>query len=132
MRNCKILSIFILFMLLATLGQSLATAQEPQPKILPDSPQPRGGYVTAHPYRWEKVIDNNGTHWLAVWSGTYGHNQHYVPGDWQTCYSGYGCISSWTWWLSNPESKLGVPGTWRSIHPGAKNLNNYTATVYMQ
>ncbi len=92
-------------------------------------PQPYGWWSTAHPYRWEYV---EGGHWLAVWACTHAYNQHYVPGDWQTCASGYGCISSWTWWQQYPEAKLGVPSHWRSIWPGAQNLNNYVATCYFQ
>jgi len=88
-------------------------------------PQPQGWWGTANPYRWEYV---EGGHWLAVWACTHAYNQHYIPGDWQTCASGYGCISNWTWWMQYPEAKLGVPSHWRSLWLGAQNLNNYIAT----
>lgn len=115
MGKVRVLLLFVLVALL--LGASLSTALGQEPEW----------WATTHPYRWEYV---EGGHWLAVWSGTYGHNQHFVPGDWQTCFSGYGCISSWTWWLLYPESKLGVPSTWRSVWPGAQNLSNYIATCW--
>jgi hypothetical protein len=116
MNRIKILSIFVLVVLLLSASLSTALSQEP-----------KGWWATTNPYRWEYV---EGGHWLAVWSGTHGYDQHFVPGDWQTCFSGYGCIDSWTWWLLYPESKLGVPSTWRSVWPGAKNLNNYIATCW--
>jgi len=131
MRRIKFLSVLVLLVLLLGTGPGTAMAQNPP---LIDSPaggfappQPEGFWGTAHPYRWEYV---EGGHWLAVWRLWWCYDQHFVPGDWQTCYSGYGCIDQWTWWLSYPESKLGVPSTWRSIHPGAQILSNYIATGY--
>ncbi len=123
MRKLKLVSLFVLLALLLSAAPA-AIAQQPANR--PGPPQPQW-WATTHPYRWEYV---EGGHWLAVWGGTDGYDQHYVPGDWQTCFSGYGCIDSWTWWLKYPESKLGVPSTWRSTWPGATNLNNYIATCW--
>lgn len=132
MRKVKIVSVFALLALFLSIGASAIQAQEPPPitptatKPRPSGPQPLW-WATTHPYRWENPSPGE---WLAVWGGSDGHDQHYVPGDWQTCASGHGCIDSWTWWLQYPESKLGVPSHWRSIWPGAKNLNNYIATCW--
>jgi len=115
----KLLALLVL--LLAAVPEGVG-AQGPQP-LTP--PQPMS-WANFSPQNWEYV---DGGHWLAVWSASNCYNQHYTPGDWQTCGSGYGCISNWTWWLSNP-SKLGVPSTWRSVWPGAQTLNNYIATCY--
>lgn len=124
MRKLKLLLVFTLLVLLLSTGPGVVLAKKSADG--PTPPQPKW-WATTHPYRWEAV---NEEHFLAVWSGTHGHNQHYVPGDWQTCFSGYGCIGSWTWWLLYPESKLGVPSTWLSLWPGAENLDNYIATCW--
>ena len=132
MCKSKLVLLFMLLVLLLIVGLSAALAQEPPPgdsTVAPELPPPQPlWWATTHPYRWEEVDG----HYLAVWSGIYCHNQHYVPGDWQTCFSGYGCIDSWTWWLKYPESKLGVPSHWRDYWPlsDAKNLNNYIATCW--
>jgi hypothetical protein len=94
------------------------------------SVQPLGYWVNAHSYRWEEVNDNGDTHWLAVWRLWWCYDQQFVPGYLLTCWSGWECIDNWTWWLHHPESKLGVPSTWRGIQPGAQNLSNYLATGY--
>jgi hypothetical protein len=127
MRWAKIIFILLVLALqLLGIGTKAALAAGPQP-FAPPKPEWWAGFT---PYRWEHVIDQKGDHWLAVWGEIQCYDQHYTPGDWQTCDSGYGCISNWTWWLQTPESKLGVPSTWRSIWPGAQDLNNYTATCY--
>ncbi len=122
MRWFKFLALLVL--LLAAVPEGV-NAQGPRPStgLAPLS------WASFSPASWEEVYDQNGHHWLADWNVSYCYDQHYTPGDWQTCESGYGCISSWTWWLNNP-SKLGVPETWRSIWPGAQTLSNYIATCY--
>ena len=108
----------------ATAGRWVGSGDGPRVTREPVPPQPE---LLVSPYRWEYV---EGGHWLVVWGQIQCYDQHFVPGDWQTCGSGYGCISNWTWWLKYPESKLGVPSTWRSIWPGAQALYNYIATYY--
>ena len=131
MRRVKFMSVFVLLALLLSALPGAALAQEPPPvgpyANGPAPPQPAGWWERNRPYRWEYV---EGGHWLAVWNGYWCSDQHYLPGDWQTCPSGHGCIGSWTWWIRYPESKLGVPSHWRSIWPGAKDLGNYEAYGY--
>lgn len=132
MRRIKFLSVLVLLALLLSTVPGAVLAQDPPPVSSlvgrPTPPQPEGFWGTAYAYRWEYV---NGGHWLAVWRLWWCYDPHFVPGDWQTCGSGYGCISSWTWWLQYPESKLGVPSHWRSIWPGADEISNYIATGYL-
>jgi hypothetical protein len=132
MNRLKVLVMLMLLIFLLA-NQSLM-AQDPPlmdaPGDDPASVQPLGYWVNAHPYRWEQVHDEQGVHWLAVWRLWWCYDPHYLPGNWMTCVSGWGCIGDWTWWLHHPESKLGVPSTWRTVTPGAQNLSNYIATGY--
>ena len=131
MRKIKLFSWFVLLVLLLSAGTNITMAQEPLPvtpsanKLSPPGPRWWG---TVYAYNWENPSPGE---WLAVWRWAEGHDQHYVPGDWQTCGSGYGCIGNWTWWQIYPESKLGVPSTWRSIWPGATSISNYTALCWV-
>lgn len=106
-------------------------ASPPSPRPSTSGPQP-DWWGVGSPYRWEEVNDQNGHHWLAVWAAQQCYNQQYTPGNLLTCVPIYGCIDSWAWWLKYPESKLGVPETWRNILPGAKNLSNYTASCFYE
>lgn len=133
MRKVKLVSLFVLLALLLSAETGVLLAQGPPPvtpspnKLSPSGPQPLW-WGTVYAYNWENPSPGE---WLAVWRWAEGHDQHYVPGDWQTCGSGYGCIGSWTWWETYPKSKLGVPSHWRSIWPGAKNISNYTALCWV-
>lgn len=104
-------------------------------------------YGTATASFWRHLTDQGQTcspissaescHHLATWTRPYGNSPHYLGsgGDSATCWSNHGCISQWSWWLTTPESRLGVPktfyflGSW-GVGGGGNNINNYSASVW--
>ncbi|MFN4294540.1 MAG: hypothetical protein ACK4JD_10445 [Thermoflexales bacterium] len=93
MRKVKLLSVAVLLALLLGAASGVALAQK-------SPPQPTWwGTVTAS-YIAIAFWETDGPHYGAVFSGKYGHNQHYLGpgGDAATCQSSAGCISNWNWW----------------------------------
>jgi hypothetical protein len=120
--------------LMLNLGLSVALAQEPWPpeKSAQDGIEPTWwGHVLAS--RWEPGWVGWDPHLLAVWTFPYCHQQEYLgPGGYQdTCSSSHGCIGNWTWWLTYPESKLGVPRSWWILNPARWNISNYRARCWI-
>lgn len=85
-------------------------------------------------YRWDIVWDCMEPHCLAVWRSGSCADPHYVGagGDEATCSSNHGCISSWTWWATSPEGKLGVPKLWIAQDFFERyDVSNYKAWCYI-
>jgi hypothetical protein len=159
MRKAKFVLIFVLLALLLSAGPGAVMAQEPTPPV-PDaalaqepppvsSPTPTyaqgedpegeigplGLWMYTNPSRWEFPVVGGRPHCLGVWTGRSGYGQAYTgPGGYgDTCSSSHGCIDTWTWWLTYPESKLGIPFIWRSVpwETGRRKLENYWAWNYI-
>ena len=144
MRKVKFVSVFVLLALLLSAGPSTALAQEPPPVDSPalthvQGKEPEGGigplglWMYTNPSRWEYPFVGGRWHVLGVWSGRSGYGQAYTgPGGYSdTCSSSHGCIDTWTWWLTYPESKLGIPFTWYWGSSNRRVLENYWAWNYI-
>jgi len=129
MRKVRMVLVLVLLMMMLSLI-SVAIAKEPS-----GPPGPKH-WVSARADYWEEVWQNGERHYLAVWDEPYGHNPHFhgLGGDRVTCCNTHRCIGNWTWWLTHPKSKLGVPKSFRNfcgVPFGSKNIHNYSATVWM-
>lgn len=142
MRKVKIVSVFVLLAVLLSAGSGMALAQEPPPAssnvastiARQEPPQPLS-WARLGGDHWEFPWSGGRLHRLAVWSFPYCYGQQYHgPGGYQdTCSSSHGCIDQWTWWLTYPESKLGVPFGWAAVlwKRGRRNINNYSAVCWV-
>jgi len=96
------------------------------------SPSPRWWYSGARADHFEFPCC---WHVLGVWQFPHGNSPHFhgTGGDATTCSSSHGCISSWTWWLTTPQSKLGIPKGWwaTNFNNGSGSPSNYSATVWV-
>jgi hypothetical protein len=85
-------------------------------------------------YWLSQVTPDGETHYLATWPWPHGNNPHYLGygGDAATCVPTHGCINQWTWWLTSPESRPGVPKFFLITNwPPGNTISNYSATVWM-
>lgn len=129
MRKGKLLLALMSLVLLLSLMPA-TIAQEP---LVPPSPK---HWVSDRADYWEEVFQNGERHYLAVWDEPHGHDPHFhgIGGDAVTCCSTHGCIDNWSWWSTNPKSKLGVPKSFRNVCGvlfGSLDIHNYSATVWM-
>lgn len=141
MRKSKLVLLFMLLVLLLSVGPGAVLAQEPPPVDSTVAPELSPQQSPPQPLWWARIRAN---HWefpwsdwrphvLAVWNFPYCHDQQYHgPGGYaDTCSSSHGCIDQWTWWLKDPQSKLGVPGSWWLGKPERRDIYNYSAVCWI-